>query len=399
MALTSVEDALEAALRGMTPLGVERVPVAQGAGRVLAEDLSATLTQPPFDSSAMDGYAVRAADVRALPATLALVGTSAAGARFDGILEPGQAVRIFTGAPVPDGADTVVIQEDTETLGNSVLIKEAEAGRHIRPRGQDFMDGDVLLTAGTRLGARAIMLAAAMNHAELPVRKKPRVAILSTGDEIVPPGTTPGPDEIVASVSYGIAALVDALGGEPVDLGIAPDEAQPLADAIARGADADVLVTIGGASVGDRDLVSGALADAGLELDFAKVAMRPGKPVFAGRLGSARVLGLPGNPVSALVCGLVFLRPMLRALLGENRKDLLQEAVLAAPLAKGGPRQAYHRAVSAFTGDGTRTVRPVPSQDSSLMGALVRADCLIVQPPSSPPVPEGGKVSVLPFPD
>lgn len=399
MALISVEDALERALRGLTALGVERVPVAHGAGRVLAEDLSATLTQPPFDSSAMDGYAVRVADVRALPATLALVGTSAAGARFDGILEPGQAVRIFTGAPVPDGADTVVIQEDTEALGDSVLIKEVEAGRHIRPRGQDFMEGDVLLTAGTRLGARALILAAAMNHAELPVRRKPRVAILSTGDEIVPPGSMPGPDEIVASVSYGIAALVESLGGVPVDLGIAPDEARALADAITRGADADILVTIGGASVGDRDLVAGALADAGLELDFAKVAMRPGKPLFAGRLGQARVLGLPGNPVSGMVCGLVFLRPMLRALMGESPKDFLQEAILAAPLAKRGPRQAYHRAVSAFADDGTRTVRPLPSQDSSLMGALARADCLIVQPASSPAVPEGGKVSILPFPD
>lgn len=399
MPLTSVEDARERALAGLTPLGREHVSVAHGAGRVLAEDLSATLTQPPFDASAMDGYAVRAADVAALPATLALAGESAAGARYDGILEPGQAVRIFTGAPVPDGADTVVIQEDTEAFGESVVVKNAEPGRHIRPRGQDFMDGDVLLTAGTRLGARTLMLAAAMNHAELPVRRKPRVAILSTGDEIVPPGSTLGPDEIVASVSYGIAALVEALGGAPVALGIAPDEERALGDAIARGADADILVTIGGASVGERDLVTDSLARAGLQLDFAKVAMRPGKPVFAGRLGATRVLGVPGNPVSALVCALVFLRPMLRALLGDTRMEALEDGVLAAPLGKNGPRLHYHRATATLSDDGTRLVQALPSQDSSLMAALARADCLIVQPPLSPALPEGTKVAVLPFPD
>lgn len=398
MALMSVDDALERALRGLTPLGVERVRIDQAAGRVLGEDLIATLTQPPFDSSAMDGYAVRAADVGALPATLALVGKSVAGARYNGIVAPGQAVRIFTGAPVPDGADTIVIQEDTEALGESVVVKHAVSGQFIRPRGQDFMKGDVLLTAGVRLGARAVTLAAAMNHAEVPVQEKPRVAILSTGDEIVPPGSTLGPDNIVASASYGVGALVEAFGGIPVQLGIAADNEESLAQAIAKSADADILVTIGGASVGERDLVTGALTRAGLELDFARIAMRPGKPTFSGRLGSTLVLGLPGNPVSALVCAMVFLGPMVRALLGDNSEQAPQEGILGVSLAKNGPRQHYQRAISTFAEDGTRIVRPLPSQDSSLMAALARADCLVVQAPHAPGLPKGTRVAILPLP-
>lgn len=397
MALISVEDALERVLSGLTPLDVERVPIAEAHGRVLAEDLAATLTQPPFDASAMDGYAVRAADVAAVPATLALFGESAAGARFHGIVGPGQAVRIFTGAPVPDGADTVVIQEDTEAFGDSVLVKAAAAGRHIRPEGQDFMEGDVLLRRGTRLGARTVMLAAAMNHAELPVRRKPRVAILSTGDEIVPPGSMIGSDQIVASVSYGIGALVDTHGGDPLDLGVARDDEGALAQFIARVADADVLVTIGGASVGERDLVADALARAGLELDFAKVAMRPGKPAFAGRLGATRVLGLPGNPVSAFVCAVVFLLPMLRGLLGAKASIVPQQAMLACALPENGPRQSYQRATSTYSDDGTRHIRVLSSQDSSLMAALAHADCLVVRVPHAPAVPEGTKVLVLPL--
>ena len=398
MAPVSVKDALGRALQGLAPLDVERVPVPQAGGRVLAVDLVATLTQPPFDASAMDGYAVRATDVATLPRTLSLVGRSVAGARYDGLLMPGEAVRIFTGAPVPEGADTIVIQEDTEERGESVLIKGTQPEPYIRPRGQDFKEGDKLLTAGTRLGARVLMLAAAMNYADLPVRKRPQVAVLSTGDELREPGSHLDPDQIVASVSFGIAALVEASGGEPINLGIAADDERALADAIAQGANADILVTIGGASVGERDLVHGALTQAGLQLDFAKVAMRPGKPTFAGRLGSTRVLGLPGNPVSGLVCAIVFLRPMLRALLGEAGEDVTQVARLGKPLGKCNWRQTYHRATSVVAEDGTRTVWPLPSQDSSLMSALARADCLIVQPPNSPAVPEGEIVNVLPLP-
>ena len=400
MALLSVNDALALVLKGIEPLEVESGPLVEAHGRVLGETLAATLTQPPFDASAMDGYAVRAADVAALPATLDLVGEAAAGARFAGALKPGQAVRIFTGAPIPDGADTIVIQEDTEERHGRVVVKAAEPGRHIRPRGQDFAEGETLLERGTVLGARAIILAASMNHAELPVRRKPQVALLATGDEVVPPGSKLGPDEIVSSVGYGIAALVSAHGGEATDLGIARDDPESIATLASTGAGADILVTIGGASVGERDLVVSALEREGLTLEFAKVAMRPGRPVLLGRLGTQRLLGVPGNPVSALVCSIVFLVPMLRAMLGvcgdEYRRT---EAVLGEDLPANGPRQHYLRAISSWAEDGTCIVHPLPSQDSSLVAALNKANCLVVQAPDAPASPAGATVEILALSD
>ncbi|HUU24774.1 MAG TPA: gephyrin-like molybdotransferase Glp [Methyloceanibacter sp.] len=400
MTLLPVDDALARVLKGLGPLDVERIPLGEAHGRVLAEDLAATLTQPPFDASAMDGYAVRAADLATLPATLDIVGEAAAGARFSGRVQRGQAVRIFTGAPVPEGADTIVIQEDTEETGDTVQIKDAGAGGHIRPRGQDFEQGAVLLRQGTRLDARALMLAASMNHAELPVRRKPQIAILATGDEVVPPGSELGPDEIVSSVPYGLAALIEAHGGEAIKLGIAPDDVDSIITLAGTGAGADILVTIGGASVGERDLVLSALAKEGLGLDFAKVAMRPGKPVLFGRLGAQRFLGLPGNPVSALLCGYVFLLPMLRTLLGVSEAQAPQpEAVLGEALPKNGERQHYLRAISTWREDGTRVISPVPSQDSALVAALYRADCLIVRAPGADALPEGARVKILPFAD
>lgn len=400
MALLSVNDALALVLKGIEPLEVESVPLVEAHGRVLGETLAATLTQPPFDASAMDGYAVRAADVAALPATLDLVGEAAAGARFAGALKPGQAVRIFTGAPIPDGADTIVIQEDTEERHGRVVVKAAEPGRHIRPRGQDFAEGETLLERGTVLGARAIILAASMNHAELPVRRKPQVAILATGDEVVPPGSKLGPDEIVSSVGYGIAALVSAHGGEATDLGIARDDPESIATLASTGAGADILVTIGGASVGERDLVVSALEREGLTLEFAKVAMRPGRPVLFGRLGTQRLLGVPGNPVSAMVCSIVFLVPMLRAMLGVcGDEHPMAQAVLGEDLPANGPRQHYLRAISSWAEDGTRIVHPLPSQDSSLVAALNKADSLVVQAPDAPASPTGATVEILPLSD
>ena len=401
MALLPLDDALARVLKGLGPLDVERIPLGEANGRVLADDLAATLTQPPFDASAMDGYAVRASDVATLPVTLDIVGEAAAGARFSGRVEPGQAVRIFTGAPVPEGADTIVIQEDADADGATVQIKDAERpGRHIRPRGQDFEQGAVLLRQGTRLDARALMLAASMNHAELPVRRKPQIAILATGDEVVPPGSELGPDEIVSSAPYGLAALIEAHGGEAIHLGIAADDVDSIITLAGTGAGADILVTIGGASVGERDLVARALAKEGLDLDFAKVAMRPGKPVLFGRLGAQRFLGLPGNPVSALLCGYVFLLPMLRTLLGVSETQAPQpEAVLGEALPKNGERQHYLRAISTWREDGTRVVSPVPSQDSALVAALYRADCLIVRKPGADALPEGAQVKILPFAD
>ena len=320
MALLSVAEALARVTAGLKPLEVERVALEGASGRVLAEDVAARLTQPPFDASAMDGYAVRAADVTAVPVMLRVVGRSAAGAGFRGRVGPGEAVRIFTGAPVPEGADLIVIQENAEEEQGSVTIKEAAGEPHIRPRGQDFAEGEILLTAGTRLGPREMMLAAAMNQADLPVRRKPKVAILATGNEVVPPGSELAADQIVSSVPYGLAALIARHGGEAMALGIAKDEPESIITLARAGSAADILVTIGGASVGEYDLVAAALKSEGLELDFWKIAMRPGKPLLFGRMGNQRVLGVPGNPVSALICAHVFLIPMLDKLLGATER-------------------------------------------------------------------------------
>ena len=398
MALLSVAEALARVTEGLEPLEAERVPLDQACGRVLTKDLTARLTQPPFDASAMDGYAVRARDVEKLPATLKLVGESAAGAGFKGRVGAGEAVHIFTGAPVPMGADTIAIQEDAVLRGDVVTIKDATPGRHIRPRGQDFKKGETLLSAGTRLGARELMLAAAMNHAELTVRRKPKVAILATGDEVVPAGTKLAPDQIVSSVPYGLAALIEARGGEAMSLGIAKDELESIAMLARTGSAADILVTIGGASVGERDLVASVLKPEGLALEFWKIAMRPGKPLLYGRMGAQRLLGLPGNPVSALVCAEVFLVPMLKRLLGLSEESRPEpEAVLGEALEVNGPRQHYIRAVSEWRPDGERVVRPLPSQDSSLVAALARADCLIVRMPDAPPAPRGARVRITPL--
>lgn len=400
MAPLSVADALTRMTQGLNPTSAEGVPLAEAAGRVLAEDLAALLTQPPFDASAMDGYAVRGADVARLPATLRLIGESAAGHGFHGAVGPRQVVRIFTGAPVPKGADTIVIQEEASEADGMVTVREAIAGRHIRPRGQDFKQGEVLLTGGTRLGSRELMLAAAMNHAEVMVRRKPKVAILATGDEVVPPGSELAPDQIVASVAYGLAALIEAQGGEAISLGIAKDNAESLVTLARVGSGADILLTIGGASVGERDLVRRVLEAEGFVLDFWKVAMRPGKPLLYGRLGAQHVLGVPGNPVAALVCGYVFLVPMLHRLLGLVKSARPgPEAVLIEALEANGPREHYLRAASRWTAEGERQVAPFPSQDSSLVAALTRADCLIVREPGAAVAPKGTRVRVLPLED
>ena len=398
MALLSVAEALARVTAGLKPLEVERVALEGASGRVLAEDVAARVTQPPFDASAMDGYAVRAADVAAVPVTLRVVGRSAAGAGFRGKVGPGEAVRIFTGAPVPEGADLIVIQENAEEEQGSVTIKEAAGEPHIRPRGQDFAEGEILLTAGTRLGPREMMLAAAMNQADLPVRRKPKVAILATGNEVVPPGSELAADQIVSSVPYGLAALIARHGGEAMALGIAKDEPESIITLARAGSAADILVTIGGASVGEYDLVAAALKSEGLELDFWKIAMRPGKPLLFGRMGNQRVLGVPGNPVSALICAHVFLIPMLDKLLGATEESRHEpEAVLGEALAANGPREHYMRALSAWRQDGMRVVTPLPSQDSSLVAALARADCLIVRPPNAPALPRGARVRIVPL--
>jgi molybdopterin molybdotransferase len=395
-ALLPVAEALARILDGATPAAAEDVPLALAAKRVLAEDLAARLTQPPFDASAMDGYAVRGEDVRALPATLTLIGVAAAGRRYTGSVGRGECVRIFTGAPVPRGADAIVIQENTRRTDTSVAVVEGSPDpAHIRGRGKDFAEGDVLLHKGRLLEARTLTLAAAMGHARLPVRARPRVAILATGDELVEPGTVPGPDQIVSSNPYGLHALVAAAGGAPALLGIARDSESDIERMLGEARDADVIVTIGGASVGDRDLVAPALEARGMALDFWKIAMRPGKPLLFGRIGTQRVLGLPGNPVSSLVCARVFLVPLVRALLGLVPEPTGgKTAVMSHALEANGPRAHYMRA----TLDASRTpptATTIADQDSSLMVPLAAADALVVRAPGAGALPPGSEVPIL----
>nr|PZN84024.1 MAG: molybdopterin molybdenumtransferase MoeA [Pseudomonadota bacterium] len=393
----SVEEALQRIIADVTPTPAELVPIAQAAGRILSEPLTARLTQPPFDASAMDGYAVRSADVEKLPVRLKVIGQAAAGHPFEGHVGPGEAVRIFTGAPLPVGADAIVIQENTVALDGSVEVREGRPDPdHIRRRGFDFQQSDLLLNPGRRLGPREVTLAAAAGYGEVPVRRKPVVAILATGDELVSPGTLPGPGQIVSSNPLGVAALLTQAGADARLLGIARDNRESLIQHVEAARDADVLVTIGGASVGDHDLVGPVLQSLGMELSFWKIDMRPGKPLLYGRLGPQRVIGLPGNPVSALICTRVFLVPLVRRLLGlPDEEAAAVRAVLAEPVEANGPRQHYMRATLQREPDGRQLVRLARSQDSSLLAPLAASNVLLVRPPHAPALPAGAEVEVL----
>ncbi len=386
--MLSVAEALARVLGPATPRERENVPLAQSFGRTLGADIAARRQQPPSDVSAMDGYAVRHADLEDLSRPLSLVGESAAGRGYAAPLERGQTVRIFTGARVPPGADTILIQEMAEADGPRIFAREMpQQGRHIRRAGLDFTDGEVLLKAGMRLGAAEIALAAAMDHPSLPCVRRPRVAIIANGDELVLPGQKIGPDQIVASNSFAIAAFTQAAGGEPLDFGIAADKVEALEAAIiaARDAKADVIVTLGGASVGDHDLVKPALARQGMELSFWKIAMRPGKPLIHGHVGDTAILGLPGNPVSAIVCGALFLVPLIRALSGDRAAgaDHSEPAVLGAPLPANDHRQDYLRATLSRRDDGALVATPAKLQDSSMLRVLASSECLLIRGPNA----------------
>lgn len=401
--LVPAQKALELVLEGAEPVEAESVALAQANGRVLAEDLAAKRTQPPFPASAMDGYAVRHDDLSESETALEVIGEAAAGHPFSGGVKAGTAVRIFTGAPVPDGADTIIIQENTNRDGNTVqILIPADKGKFVRPAGLDFKQGETLLKAGTAIDAQSLSLAASMNHAQLPVWKKPVVGVLATGDELVLPGNDLADGQILASNTFGVAAIARDAGGEVLDLGIARDTLDDLIARIGGAFDrgADLIVTTGGASVGDHDLVKPAMEHFGFTFSFVKIAMRPGKPVMFGKAvidgRERRFLGLAGNPVSSLVSGHIFMRPLIRLLGGHDAKTV--EPVtgeLEIPLPENDEREDYMRATARRDGDGRLLITPFTKQDSSMLATLSKADCLVIRPVHAPAADAGESVPVI----
>jgi molybdopterin molybdotransferase len=395
-AMISVDEARARILAGLRPMPAEIVALANAWNRVTAEPVIARLTQPPSDVSAMDGYALRAAD-GGLRASLRVIGAAPAGHPFEGSVGPGETVRLFTGSVVPAGADAILLQEDAERTGDLVVVTEAvAAGRHIRRAGQDFSAGDVVLPAGRKLTARDIGLAAAANHPWLNVHRQPRVAILATGDEIAMPGEPIPTGGIVSSNSHALAALVRAMGGDPTVLPIAQDTREAVAAAADQVAGFDLLVTTGGASVGDHDLVISGLQTRGLVVDFWQIAMRPGKPLLFGRMGAVPVLGLPGNPVSAIVCSALFLLPALALMQGlPAGPPPTVSAMLGVALKQNDHRADHLRATVASDEQGRLVVTPFPVQDSAMLRRLALADALVLRAPHAPELPAGAEVTVI----
>ena len=398
--MLSVEEARARILSAFSPLQAEQIGLIDSLGRVLAQDVRSRRTQPPVAVSAMDGYAVRHQDIVAAPVALDLVGYAPAGGQHDGKLGPGQCVRIFTGAPVPAGADAIVIQEDTEAENDKVNIQiSAPKGHYIRPAGLDFRENEVGLVAGQIMTARDVGFAGAMNVPWLMVHRKPRIAILATGDEIVMPGDPLGPNQIVSSNSLALASFIRARGGDPILLGIAPDD-RDARKAMADGArGADLLVTTGGASVGEHDLVRSVLGELGLELDFWRIAMRPGKPLIFGKIGDTPMLGLPGTPVSSIVCAIIFMLPAIERMLviATTRRQKLH-ACLKTPMSGNDRREDYLRATLEHDDNGSLIAVPFAKQDSSMQSRMAKADCLIIRAPHAPPAAAGDVIEYLPIP-
>jgi molybdopterin molybdotransferase len=398
MALLPVETALARILDGVKPMPSEIVPLKQAYGRVTAKPVSAKRDQPPFDASAMDGYAVRSGDLRTVPVDLKLVGTSAAGHAFRGKVKHQEAVRILTGAPLPAGADAIVIQENTELNEKSVrILQPAVPGKNIRRRGLDFTKNTVLLPANIKLNSRDIGLAAAGGNGSLAVRHKPRVVLLTTGDELVLPGEKPRADQIVSSNSFALEAMLCAAGAQVTNLGIVKDSLKSTESAIRKGLAADLLVTTGGASVGDHDFVQQALKNCGVKIDFWKIALRPGKPLMFGTKARCRIIGLPGNPVSALVCTRIFIAPLIDSMLGLAPQPAQYLARLATPMPTNDNRKDYVRATLSINDDGTREVTPFSIQDSSMQRTLRESDCLVIREPFAPEAKAGDNVQIIPL--
>lgn len=394
--LIPVEEAQARILDTISTLATETVSLRAATGRALADDVRARLTHPPADISAMDGYALKAED-SSVGTCLKLVGESAAGKGFPGVAGAGETVRIFTGAPLPAGTDTIIIQENVTARDTQIILNEAvHKGANIRRKGLDFSEGEIRLHKGQRLSPFDIALAAAMNVPELPVCRRPLIAFFSTGNELVRPGEEPGPDQIVSSNNDGLAALIEAAGGIAVDLGIAPDNEDAIRETARQARRCHMLVTIGGASVGDHDLVHKALKADGLVLDFWRIAMRPGKPLMFGRYGPIPMLGLPGNPVSALICALLFLVPAIKKFQGMTHIEPLATLPVATFLKANDKRQDYIRA-RLENADGIIRVRPFDVQDSSMLSLLSAADCLIVRPPHATATEAGEFVKILPL--
>jgi len=390
----SVDEAITRITAAIAPLHRETIQLESAHHRVLARDVMATVDQPPAPVSAMDGYAVRLVDATHAGAVLRTIGAATAGHPFIGSVAAGEAVRIFTGAVVPDGADAIAIQEDVDSNGDEIALRAPAATKHIRAASLDFRKGDVLVKAGRRLGARDLALIAAGNVSRVEVWRKPVVAFAATGDELSPSGKPLRAGSIVASSGYAVRALLERWGADPLDLGIFPDTIEALQRIPELAHQADAVVTMGGASVGDHDLVQQALAPKGFALDFWKIAMRPGKPLIFGSLGGKPFLGLPGNPVSSYVCAILLLRPLIATMLGMTFRQQCQTARLAGRLRDNDSRQDYIRA-SLSVRDGEPWVEPFPIQDSSMQAALARADALIVRSPRAPAANEGDSVEII----
>ena len=398
--LLSVDEARHRILSGVQILSQETISLQHAQGRLLARALSARRTQPPVDVSAMDGYALRAEDL-AKPNGLRLIGESAAGHGFEGLLGEGETVRIFTGAPVPKGADAVLLQENALRSEDGMIHPRESvlSGENIREKGLDFSEGQAALSAGSILGPAELALAAAMNHAEVPVVRRPRIAIMASGDELVLPGKNPGPSQIIACNSFAVAGLARDAGGEVIDLGLFKDDLEQLQLGIsqARALKVDILVTLGGASVGDHDLLRPALLEQGMKLDFWRIAMRPGKPLIYGSLGDMRILGLPGNPVAAFVCSLVFLCPLIRAMQGDPQASEVQmePAIIGLDLPANKSRRDYMRASLTRDADNRLIATPQPLQDSSLLTELTQSQALLVREAGASALMKGDPCSVI----